>query len=107
MLVRLRAICFLFFFNDTATPAIYTLSLHDALPIFYRAGSEIQGVDSEGKPLNNGLDYMQNAGDLKRLEVRLFGLDALNPRSEEHTSELQSHSDLVCRLLLEKKKKKN
>jgi len=49
----------------------------------YRAGSEIQGVDSFGKELNYGLDYMQHAGDVKRLEVRLFGLDALNPQHIE------------------------
>src|SRR5437773_12132753 len=75
-----------FFFNDTATTEIYTLSLHDALPI-YRPGHRVRPA----------------AG------VRLAQLDDLrkaNPRSEEHTSELQSHHDLVCRLLLEKKKKK-
>jgi hypothetical protein len=49
----------------------------------YRAGSEIQGLDSAGKELNYGLDYMQNGGDVKRLEVRLFGLDALNPQHIE------------------------
>src|SRR6185436_13643312 len=52
----------------------------------YRAGSEIQGVDSAGQPLNYGLDYMQNSNDLKRLEVRLFGLDALNPQQIEVVS---------------------
>src|SRR5438132_13164980 len=70
-----------FFFNDTATTEIYTLSLHDALPI-YRAP-----VPHDDGPV--GL-----LGHFPRLD-----------RSEEHTSELQSHSDLVCRLLLEKKKK--
>src|SRR5574342_1430877 len=67
-----------FFFNDTATTEIYTLSLHDALPI-YRA--------REREPLH------------------LLPLDPARPaeRSEEHTSELQSPPDLVCRLLLEKK----
>src|SRR5476649_3084131 len=75
--------CFsFFFFNDTATTEIYTLSLHDALPISRRATYVALGSD--------------------RLDV--YGLGAL--RSEEHTSELQSHSDLVCRLLLEKKKNK-
>jgi hypothetical protein len=52
----------------------------------YRAGSEIQGVDSTGRELNYGLDYMQNGGDVKRLEVRLFGLDALNPQHIEVVS---------------------
>src|SRR5476649_3072549 len=69
---------FFFFFNDTATTEIYTLSLHDALPI--------SGVCA--------MDYFWAYGE------------APSGRSEEHTSELQSHSDLVCRLLLEKKKKK-
>src|SRR5437588_6993407 len=70
-----------FFFTDTAPTEIYTLSLHDALPIF-------GAVD----------------GDVARHEVRASGRDGRLDRSEEHTSELQSHSDLVCRLLLEKKK---
>src|SRR5690242_21059849 len=79
---------FLFFFNDTATTEIYTLSLHDALPIFARRrrGPRIcPGLHAEhpsrSRPVGRG-------------------------RSEEHTSELQSHVNLVCRLLLEKKKKK-
>src|SRR3954449_3333961 len=72
---------FFFFFNDTATTEIYTLSLHDALPIS-RVGKRPMMV----------------------LMVVVFPIP-LRPRSEEHTSELQSHSHLVCRLLLEKKKK--
>src|SRR2546421_8896711 len=80
-----------FFFNDTATTEIYTLSLHDALPICatpwrrappYRANGPRRGLLSR-----SSLDLSQSG------------------RSEEHTSELQSRSDLVCRLLLEKKKK--
>src|SRR2546422_5711020 len=79
---------FFFFFNDTATTEIYTLSLHDALPIcnwqvaieFNATGTKIFGEVTE-----------QNVG---------------KHRSEEHTSELQSRLHLVCRLLLEKKKKK-
>src|SRR5260221_1262686 len=72
-----------FFFNDTATTEIYTLSLHDALPI---SRSRSRGVAVGGR-------------------YRLPHCQPLHPdRSEEHTSELQSHSDLVCRLLLEKKK---
>src|SRR5262249_62091498 len=78
-----------FFFNDTATTQIYTLSLHDALPICHRAkGARIHTVDFSGC---RGL----GDGPGKRL------------RSEEHTSELQSLTNLVCRLLLEKKKKPN
>ncbi|MBI3857168.1 MAG: hypothetical protein HY293_15895 [Planctomycetes bacterium] len=49
----------------------------------YRFGSEVQGVDAAGSPLNYGLDYMQNGNDIKRLEVRLFGMDALNPQHIE------------------------
>src|SRR5260370_14564933 len=78
-----------FFFNDTATTEIYTLSLHDALPI-----SEIQ-FEGERQPGGSGGCNGQ-AGE--RAPQR--------NRSEEHTSELQSHLNLVCRLLLEKKKNK-
>src|SRR5260221_8506633 len=74
---------FFFFFNDTATTEIYTLSLHDALPISCST-------------------YSKNAMPQLTRMATISGL----VRSEEHTSELQSHSDLVCRLLLEKKKKK-
>src|SRR5438034_5127287 len=76
----------LFFFNDTATTEIYTLSLHDALPI------------STNLILNLSMSVT-----VVRTPERTTGR---SERSEEHTSELQSHSDLVCRLLLEKKKKK-
>src|SRR6266480_7582957 len=84
------ALFIFFFFNDTATTEIYTLSLHDALPIWRadRAG---------GTPLRDALA----SAYVHRMRRR----QAL-PRSEEHTSELQSHVNLVCRLLLEKKKKK-
>src|SRR3712207_7493075 len=90
-----------FFFNDTATTEIYTLSLHDALPIFGAPGLDAQHLAEEG--------------------VRVLGVSSGSPppppspverysrlpgtRSEEHTSELQSRQYLVCRLLLEKKKK--
>src|SRR5438132_5632587 len=90
----MRAFCasffFLFFFNDTATTEIYTLSLHDALPISLL---EAEGYEVVGEA-DDGASAIAAAA-------------SLHPqRSEEHTSELQSHSDLVCRLLLEKKKKK-
>src|SRR5688572_31931850 len=82
--LRFLVYCFFFFFNDTATTEIYTLSLHDALPI--------------SVPLLVGfrrdLAFHQQLGKFAALR-----------RSEEHTSELQSQSNLVCRLLLEKKKK--
>src|SRR5256885_17002326 len=75
-----------FFFNDTATTEIYTLSLHDALPI-----SAI--VSLEGSAEGSGV----------RMKSRFCRYSA-SERSEEHTSELQSPCNLVCRLLLEKKK---
>src|SRR5207244_12616875 len=78
----------LFFFNDTATTEIYTLSLHDALPILIAAF----GLTPPGAALE-----LSDAGDAR---VSL----PLSSRSEEHTSELQSPDHLVCRLLLEKKK---
>src|SRR5438132_7495747 len=87
-----------FFLNHPPTPEIYTLSLHDALPIsFYRYRHYHAPSDTPEK-----LAYPE----LTRVTSGLFGIGELLGRSEEHTSELQSHSDLVCRLLLEKKKKK-
>src|SRR5439155_22885110 len=83
-------IFFFFFFNDTATTEIYTLSLHDALPIFLPAAQPRQAA----------------VGDVAGGGTR-FGPPRGGVRSEEHTSELQSRGHLVCRLLLEKKKKKN
>src|SRR5947199_5073755 len=75
---------FFFFFNDTATTEIYTLSLHDALPISAQARAQRR---------RDGMCRSRCRG-------------AQTSRSEEHTSELQSLRHLVCRLLLEKKKKK-
>src|SRR5258707_7168335 len=83
-----------FFFNDTATTEIYTLSLHDALPI-YNYGEEI--AREVGAPAV--FDKQFFGEDFDPDNVRSF------KRSEEHTSELQSRQYLVCRLLLEKKKK--
>src|SRR2546430_8959209 len=79
-----------FFFNDTATTEIYTLSLHDALPISHRAPSARAGT--------LGIGFIGAGNFAKAVLLPAF-------RSEEHTSELQSQSNLVCRLLLEKKKK--
>src|SRR2546427_8275542 len=84
----------LFFFNDTATTEIYTLSLHDALPIS-RTPARDRAARQQGEPAREP-DPAQE-GHRRRDPVRV-------PRSEEHTSELQSQSNLVCRLLLEKKK---
>src|SRR5688572_31600952 len=82
---------FFFFFNDTATTEIYTLSLHDALPILRVDRARRLDTDHPEEP--EGRWHQRHAGH--------EGI-----RSEEHTSELQSQSNLVCRLLLEKKKKK-
>src|SRR5207302_10156588 len=91
-----------FFFNHTPTTEIYTLSLHDALPI------SIGYVREPGRGL--ALDPDEQAQEVVRLVFDQFDrqgtLHGLNWRSEEHTSELQSRENLVCRLLLEKKKKK-
>src|SRR3712207_7521482 len=92
--------CIFFFFNDTATTEIYTLSLHDALPISVVlrstctacAAARAGGWPREGQG---------RAG----APSRRHGAAPSAPRSEEHTSELQSRQYLVCRLLLEKKKK--
>src|SRR5256885_11483523 len=82
-----------FFFNDTATTEIYTLSLHDALPICARPGRRLRGRGHT--PARAG--PLRGPAACRR---------APPGRSEEHTSELQSPCNLVCRLLLEKKKKK-
>src|SRR5882757_11287529 len=74
---------FIFFFNDTATTEIYTLSLHDALPISSTCSTRAAGFNPHNRSAL-----------------------AVPRRSEEHTSELQSRQYLVCRLLLEKKKKR-
>src|SRR5437016_11237897 len=86
---------FFFFFNDTATTEIYTLSLHDALPISIMAATDavILSVQTDGVLL------VVRSGETPKEAT------SSTPRSEEHTSELQSLTNLVCRLLLEKKKK--
>src|SRR5206468_13104521 len=92
-------IFFFFFFNDTATTEIYTLSLHDALPISYNGDPNNNPVSSEC-----GAEPFTVSRFTPNISTTPSG--AVPARSEEHTSELQSRSDLVCRLLLEKKKKK-
>src|SRR5260370_41722911 len=86
-----------FFFNDTATTEIYTLSLHDALPI--SAPAMIIGM-LMARPRINSESWPLAAAATAITLSRLMTMS----RSEEHTSELQSHLNLVCRLLLEKKK---
>src|SRR5260221_6455465 len=89
-----------FFFNDTATTEIYTLSLHDALPILaHRVVVGVELLDFDG--LDGGVERVGALHD--ELEGLLHPAQAVKIRSEEHTSELQSHSDLVCRLLLVRK----
>src|SRR5438270_4030686 len=88
--IGLHSTCFPFFFNDTATTEIYTLSLHDALPI------------SRSRRGNRTDPRSSAQGRESRFRNRYR-----RSRSEEHTSELQSQSNLVCRLLLEKKKVRN
>src|SRR2546430_17366663 len=95
---------FFFFFNDTATTEIYTLSLHDALPIF----ASVLGVEFTTEALRR----LCETSSEELIDVLDRATDAglvtgVPGRSEEHTSELQSQSNLVCRLLLEKKKPKN
>src|SRR5438034_3159580 len=95
----------LFFFNDTPTTEIYTLSLHDALPIC--------SPRSRAPTSSWGASTTSMRGPISRNSPGAFSsptstwASSWRSRSEEHTSELQSHSDLVCRLLLEKKKKKD
>src|SRR2546427_4654073 len=94
---------FFFFFNDTATTEIYTLSLHDALPI-YRGCRAPQRYRNRAAP-GEGIPAEADPGRRRRRVGDRRG-DRGRGRSEEHTSELQSQSNLVCRLLLEKKKTK-
>src|SRR5260221_9894614 len=93
-------ISFFFFFNDTATTEIYTLSLHDALPILSAQPSKSAAVLPTW--ITATMPRRVAAAHTRSHE----GCPCDTARSEEHTSELQSHSDLVCRLLLEKKKQR-
>ena len=108
---------YFFFFNDTATTEIYTLSLHDALPIsLINPSTDGSTRRRMGFPVWSSTALARRSSSSRtrrgsRICARLCSRrsikrrDLLRSRSEEHTSELQSHSDLVCRLLLEKKKK--
>src|SRR3712207_7660285 len=91
----------IFFFNDTATTEIYTLSLHDALPISCARGVRVEGprhrADGPVRIVPPAIGA--RADDVHRVHEQT--------RSEEHTSELQSRQYLVCRLLLEKKKSRS
>src|SRR3712207_7460598 len=100
-----------FFFNDTATTEIYTLSLHDALPISHLVAHRVEAVRLHVAPDADRVDlHVEHLGEilgphlLVRLAQPLAGDEPhAAERSEEHTSELQSRQYLVCRLLLEKK----
>src|SRR5256885_11967585 len=86
-----------FFFNDTATTEIYTLSLHDALPILFNSQGKTIGFDEFCRKFNRLRIHLADP------RHQLSRRPLLQHRSEEHTSELQSPCNLVCRLLLEKK----
>src|SRR2546422_5681009 len=99
-----------FFFNDTATTEIYTLSLHDALPICAGDdwGLQRAGVHHDTQNTRDRNTHGAGSEGLRCLaHGDSNGAAAGGDRSEEHTSELQSRLHLVCRLLLEKKKTNN
>src|SRR2546422_8449662 len=98
-----------FFFNDTATTEIYTLSLHDALPICRAATTAVRGATSAPAEARRAASRSRSCcrGRARREAAPAAMSEAAaapRNRSEEHTSELQSRLHLVCRLLLEKKK---
>src|SRR5205814_9850668 len=101
------------FFNDSRTTVIYTLSLHDALPILSEALADAGFCVEQASNGLEALERVKQSGepDVILLDLRMPEMDGRQfleriRRSEEHTSELQSLRHLVCRLLLEKKKKK-
>src|SRR5256885_4703262 len=101
----MRPVCFsFFFFNDTATTEIYTLSLHDALPIC-GLGRRMRRADTAAQQHMHARHQFGEGKGLDQVVVgtALQAAHAVLHRSEEHTSELQSPCNLVCRLLLEKK----
>src|SRR3989475_4238965 len=115
-MIWISLVCLFFFFNDTAPPEIYPLSLHDALPICARqAGEPPRPLARAARPphrtpaaahrsLRDAEPDHRRGGFPDREQTTPHAPDTA-VRSEEHTSELQSQSNLVCRLLLEKKKK--
>src|SRR3712207_8934261 len=97
-----------FFFNDTATTEIYTLSLHDALPIFVSHLSTMSAYNDLQSQLFARFSTEAKALGLRERATQQRAAEiAEKQRSEEHTSELQSRQYLVCRLLLEKKNTKH
>src|SRR2546422_11516842 len=103
MSLRSSRVRFFFFFNDTATTEIYTLSLHDALPILRLRPQPIWSALARRGAVTCG---RKSAARMIGPATRCGKNVMKNARSEEHTSELQSRLHLVCRLLLEKKKQK-
>src|SRR3712207_7780223 len=100
------SLVFFFFFNDPATTEIYTLPLHDALPILASPEGLLVARQSDAKAIavyNHTREPIYTIAVVKGSPIQK--LEDLKGRSEEHTSELQSRQYLVCRLLLEKKKK--
>src|SRR5439155_22629749 len=108
---------FLFFFNHTSTTEIYTLSLHDALPISESLPiNSAPIVNAWAIPLGSACTLYENFTPIcepspssdsiigRSRGVEMIRISRIPARSEEHTSELQSRGHLVCRLLLEKKK---
>src|SRR3712207_7468060 len=94
-----------FFFNDTATTEIYTLSLHDALPICHAIQADAAGLHHHQLAVLRQQPDRDQRGEQHRERDHVVDVLRRLVRSEEHTSELQSRQYLVCRLLLEKKKK--
>src|SRR5256885_2321145 len=98
---------FFFFFNDTAPTEIYPLSLHDALPILTAAGDlSVESARTFFTPLSIAASTTFRVPRMLVFTASsgLYATTSMRLRSEEHTSELQSPCNLVCRLLLEKKK---
>src|SRR2546430_3739623 len=98
---RITMRSFFFFFNDTATTEIYTLSLHDALPIYLIEEKDTTTAVHGQQEVTDRAPFLDAA---PFVYVSALTGQRGDVRSEEHTSELQSQSNLVCRLLLEKKK---
>src|SRR5690606_42025356 len=105
---RRQSIC-RFFFHDTATTELYTLSLHDALPIYFGGADVLRTLTQTTLSGVNNVTAVTGrswSSLLADWSVALWA-DGAPERSEEHTSELQSRENLVCRLLLEKKKNRS
>src|SRR5207248_11355320 len=94
------------FFHHSSSTLISTLSIHDALPIFYRHSARVDQVYGLVQLMDDARHAPPKIGRHPPILFLYGGNDQVIPRSEEHTYELQSPYDIVCRLLLEKKKKK-